>query len=110
LTAISIENINKAVAEATAKIQGDNKTVQDNFKDLDNIKNSETHITSTNYVLKIVLTSIAIQSCYYMFKICFTESHNIKPLFPTYKAREQTKRSFKGKQRGNISGISTYKT
>jgi hypothetical protein len=36
----------------------------------------------------------------YKFKICFTESHNIKPLFPTYKPREWTKRSRKCKQKG----------
>jgi hypothetical protein len=35
-----------------------------------------------------------------MFKICFTPSHNIKPLFPTYKQREWNKRSRKQRQTG----------
>jgi hypothetical protein len=47
LTAISIDNINKAVEEAMAKSHSDYKAVQDCFKDLDNIRNSETNITST---------------------------------------------------------------
>jgi hypothetical protein len=81
LTAILIDNINKAVEEAMAKSHSDNKIVQDYLKDLGNIKKSETNITSTNNVFIIVLTLIAIQSCYCMFKICFTSLNNIKPLF-----------------------------
>ena len=109
LSTISLDNINKAVEEAMAKSQGDNKTVQDYFNDLDNIKHSETNLTFTNStimrtlfadVIFVSLTQVAIQSCYCMFKICFTSSHNIKPLFPTYKPREWTGRSCKPKQRG----------
>jgi hypothetical protein len=50
LTSISIDNIKRAAKEAIAmaKSHSDNKTVQDYFKDLDNIKNSETNIKSTN--------------------------------------------------------------
>jgi hypothetical protein len=38
LTAISIDNVNKAVEEAMAKSQSDNKTVQDFLKDLTALK------------------------------------------------------------------------
>ena len=70
-----------------------NKTVQEYFDDLENIRLSENKpVTSVDNVFIIVLTLIGLQSCYCMFKICFTPSHSIKPLFPTYKPREWTKR------------------
>jgi hypothetical protein len=84
------------VEEAMIKRQGDNKTVQDYLKDLENIKN----LTPTYNVFRIVLIVIAVQFCYFMLKIFFTTSHNIKPLFPAYKTKESTKRSHKCKQKG----------
>jgi hypothetical protein len=69
LTTISIDNFNKAVEIAMAKSKSDYKTVQDYLKDLDNIKNSETNMTSTNNIFIIALTLIAIQSCYCIFNI-----------------------------------------
>jgi predicted CopG family antitoxin len=45
-------------------------------------------LTSTNNVLINVQTFISVQICYCMFKLCFTPSHNIKPLIPTYRPRE----------------------
>jgi hypothetical protein len=35
-----------------------------------------------------------------MFKICFTPSHNLRPLIPTYKPREWTNRLRHRKQKG----------
>jgi hypothetical protein len=37
-----------------------------------------------------------VQICYCMFKLCFTPSHNIKPLIPTYRPREWTLVVIKG--------------
>jgi hypothetical protein len=108
LTAISINNINIAVEKAMAMTQSDNKTVQDYFKDLEQIKNNNLeHSASTNKVFIILLTLISLQSCYCVFKICFTPTHNINPLFLTYKLRECTKRSRKHR---NKSGSDTYTT
>ena len=93
LTTVSINNINEAVATAMANSKSGNKTVQEYFDDLENIRLSDnTPVTSVDNVFIIVLTLIGLQSCYCMFKICFTPSHSIKPLFPTYKPREWTKR------------------
>jgi hypothetical protein len=51
LTAISVKNINAAVAEAMAKSYSDNKTVHDYRKDLKDIKNKNpAQLTSTNNV------------------------------------------------------------
>ena len=80
-----------------------NKTVQEYFDDLKNIRLSDnTPVTSVDNVFIIVLTLIGLQSCYCMFKICFTPSHSIKPLFPTYKPREWTKR-YRSEYRQNTS-------
>jgi hypothetical protein len=67
-----------------AKSDSDNKTVQDYVKDLEDkrARNPE-QLTSTNNVLIIVLTLISVQTCYCMFKLCWTTSHIIKPLIPT---------------------------
>jgi hypothetical protein len=42
-----------------------------------------------------VLSFIAISKCCCLFKIYFTSSHSVKPLFPTYKPREWNKKSKK---------------
>jgi hypothetical protein len=76
LAAISIGNINTAVADEIAKRNSNHKSMQDYFKDLVNIRYSEPErITSTTNVSIIVLTLIAIQFCYCMFKIGFAPSH-----------------------------------
>jgi hypothetical protein len=99
VTATLINNINSAVEEALTKTKNDNKTVQDYFNELEQIKNNKPEqITSTYNVFIIVLTLISMQICYCMFKVCFTPSHNIKPLFPTQKQRKCTKWSGKHKQ------------
>jgi hypothetical protein len=74
-----------AVEEAMEKSHSDNKAVQDYFK------NNEPNITSKKYVFIILLILIDNPSCYCMFKICFSPSHNIKPFFPTYKPRSGPK-------------------
>ncbi len=102
LTAISIDNINEAVALAIARSKSGNKTVQEYFNDLENIKQDEFKpLTSVDNVFITVLTFVSIATCYLLFKMCFTSSHNIKPLFPSYRLREwtnkrsgSTKRSF----------------
>ncbi len=57
ITALSIDNINEAVAEATAKSKSGNKTVEQYFKDLENIKlDKNKPITSIDNVFITVLT------------------------------------------------------
>jgi hypothetical protein len=73
-----------------------NKTVEQCFKDLENIRLDENKpITSVDNVFITVLAFVSIATCYLLFKICFTWSHSIKPLFPTFRPREWTKRSRK---------------
>ena len=99
-TALSIDNINEAVARATARSKHGNKTVEQYFQDLENIKLDENKpLTSVDNVFITVLTFVSIATCYLLFKICFTSSHSIKPLIPSYRLREWTnkrsrKRSF----------------
>jgi hypothetical protein len=84
------------VAKAMARSKSGNKTVEQDFKDLKNIKLDEDKpLTSIDNVFITVLTFVSIATCYLLFKICFTSSHSIKPLFPTYQPREWTKRSRK---------------
>jgi hypothetical protein len=65
------------------------EVVHDYLKDTEQIKNKNPNqVTSSNNVRIIVLTLIAVQTCYCMFKICFTPSHNIRPPIPTYKLRK----------------------
>jgi hypothetical protein len=69
--------INAAMASMIAKNNTDNKTVCDYLKDLEDIKNrNPEQLTSANNVLIIVLTLISVQTCYCIYKICFTPSHN----------------------------------
>ena len=95
ISAISIDHINAAVASVLASKNMSTKSVQDYFNDLEKIQlsDSELLITSVNTVFYIVLAICSIASCYSLFKICFTPSHNIKPFFPTFKPREWTKMS-----------------
>jgi hypothetical protein len=94
IIAISIDNINEAVATAMARSRSGNKTVEQYFKDLENIKLDENKpITSVDNVFITVLTFVSIATCYLLFKICFTSSRSIKPLFPTFGPREWTKRT-----------------
>jgi hypothetical protein len=96
VTSMTIDNINEAVARATANSKFGNKTVEQYFKDLENIRLDESKpITSIDNVFITVLTFVSIATCYLLFKICFTSSHSIKPLFPTFRPREWTKRSKK---------------
>jgi hypothetical protein len=96
ITTISIDNINKAVATAIANSKSGNKTVEQYFKELENIRLDENKpITSIDNVFITVLAFVSIATCYLLFKNCFTSSHSIKPLFPTIRPREWTKRSRK---------------
>jgi hypothetical protein len=96
ITAISIDNINEAVATAMANSKTGNKTVEQYFKELENIRLDENKpITSLDNVFITVLAFVLIATCYLLFKICLTSSHSIKPLFPTFRPREWTKRSRK---------------
>jgi hypothetical protein len=96
VTAMTIDNINEAVASALANNKSGNKTIEQYFKDLENIRlEGAKPMTSIDNVFIIVLTFVSIATCYLLFKICFTSSHSIKPLFPTFKPREWTKRSRK---------------
>ena len=98
LTAITIDNINEAVATATANSKFGNKTIEQYFKDLENIRLDETKpITSIDNVFITVLVFVSLATCYLLFKVCFTSSHSIKPLFPSYRPREWTKQSKKRK-------------
>jgi hypothetical protein len=100
LTALSIDNINEAVAHAMARSKSGNKTVEQYFKELENIGLEENKpLTSVDNVFITVLTFVSIAACYLLFKICFTPSHSIKPLFPSHRLEEWTnkrcrKRSF----------------
>jgi hypothetical protein len=93
ITAISKDNINEAVATAMARSKSGNKTVEKYFKDLEKIKLENKPITTVDNVFIPVLTFVSIATCYLLFKICFTSSHSIKPLFPTFRPREWTKRT-----------------
>jgi hypothetical protein len=85
ITEISINNINEAVATAMANSKSGNKTVEQYFKDLENIRLDENKpITSIDNVFITVLAFVSIATCYFLFIICFTSSHSIKPLFPTF--------------------------
>jgi hypothetical protein len=96
ITAISIDHINEAVATALAESKSSDKTVEQYLKDLENIRLDGTQsIKSVDNVFVTVLTFVSIATCYLLFKICFTSSHSIKPLFPTFRPREWTKRSKK---------------
>jgi hypothetical protein len=96
ITAISIDNINEAVATALANSKSGKKTVEQYFKDLENIKlDKNKPITSVVNVFITMLAFVSIATCYLLFKICFTLSHSIKPLFSTFRPRERTKRSRK---------------
>ncbi len=78
LTAVSIDNNNAAVATTKNMSHSENKTMQQYFQDLENIRLSENKaVTSTDNVFIIVLSLITIQSCYFMFKQYFMPSHNI---------------------------------
>ena len=100
LSALSIHNINEAVAQAIARSKSGNKTIEQYSQELENIKLDENKpLTSVDNVFITVLTFVSIATCYLLFKICFTSSHSIKPLFPSYRLREWTnkrsrKRSF----------------
>jgi hypothetical protein len=96
ISAISIDNINEAVAKAMARSKSGNKTVEQYFKELENIKLDEDKpMTSIDNVFITVLAFVSIATYYLLFKICFTSSHSIKPLFPSYRPMEWTKRSRK---------------
>jgi hypothetical protein len=88
VTALTINNINSAVAAAPANSKSANKTVEAYLKDLEHILLSDPkQTTSVDNVLIIVITLISIQPCCCMFKIWFTPSHSAEPLFPTYKPK-----------------------
>jgi hypothetical protein len=101
---MTINKINSAVAVALMNSKSANKTVDNYFNELENIRLNDTKpTTSVDNMQIIVLTLFTIQSCYCMFKICFTPSHSSKPLFPTYKPRDWSKRrSPKNKQKGTF--------
>ena len=104
ITAISIENINAAVASALANSKASNKTVEEYFEDLESIRLSDSKpITSIDNVFITVLTFVAIATSYCLFKICFTPSHSIKPLFPSYRPREWTKMSRRRRKANKFS-------
>jgi hypothetical protein len=111
VAAMTINNINSAVAVVLTNNRSANKTVEDYSKQLDDIRLSDTKpTTSVDNVLIIVLGLITIQSYNCVFKICFTPSRSTKPLFPTYKPREWTKRrSGKNKQKGTIQEMATIR-
>ncbi len=102
--AMTKDNISSAVTAAFINSESVNKTMEDYFKDLENIRLSDSKpATFVDNVIIFVLTFITIQSCYCMFQICFIPSHNVEPLFPTYKPREWTKRrSRKNKHIGTV--------
>jgi hypothetical protein len=75
LTALSIDNINEAVAQAIARSKSGNKTVEQYFKDLENIRNKEFKpLTSVDNVFITVLTFVSIATCYLLLK--FVSHHH----------------------------------
>jgi hypothetical protein len=75
LTALSIDNINEAVAQAKARIKSGNKTVEQYFKDLENIRNEEFKpFTSVDNVFITVLTFVSSATSYLCSK--FVSSHH----------------------------------
>jgi hypothetical protein len=87
---MSIDSINVAVVLAMIKAKSENKMAIEYFEDLENIRLSKSMpVKSVENVSIIVLIIFDMQSCYCLFKVCFTPSYNIKPFFPTY--REWTK-------------------
>ena len=70
ISAISIDNINAAVASALANSQASNKTVEEYFKDLESIRLSDSKpITTVDNVFITVLTFVAIATSYCLFNI-----------------------------------------
>jgi hypothetical protein len=105
--AMTINNINSAVAVAVTNSTSANKTAEDYFEDLEIIWLRDSKKTTfVDNVLIITLTLITVQSCYCVFKICFTPPHKSKPLLPAYKQREWIKRrSRHNKQKGAFQEI-----
>jgi hypothetical protein len=82
------------VATAVVNSKSANKTVEEYFKDLENIKSSENKPIISAYIVFITMLSFTkIAMCYCLFKFCFVPSHSVKPLFPMYKPRDWSRKS-----------------
>jgi hypothetical protein len=91
-TAISIDFINQAVKIRQSNIKHTNDTVSFYLDQLSAISNETDSVTSTNTVFIIVMTLCVVGSLFCVFKMCFTSNHTRRPLFPTYRPREWTRR------------------
>jgi hypothetical protein len=83
LTSISIDNINKAVATALAISKSANKTVEEYFKDLENIKlDGNKPLTLIDNVFVTVLTFLLLQRATYCSKFVLNHHTVLNRCFP----------------------------
>ena len=91
-TATSIDFINQAVKIRQNNIKNTNDTVKFYLEQLSAISKETDSVTSSNTVFIIVVTLCVVGCLFFVFKLCFTSTHSNKPLFPSYRPREWTRR------------------
>ena len=83
---------NQAVCLRESSILYTNDTMNYYLKQLSEISNESDEVTSNKTVFFIVMTLCVLGLVFFIFKIFCTSTHSRKPLFPSYRLREWTRR------------------